>query len=149
MARLRLSHTEYKYSDLATALDTIGNIIAVIGLFGGISVLYSRLYPYCLLFVILIGVGFFLKHSIAPSVAIKVFEKKKKRMMREREGLALQHIYYVDKDDYSLIIKCPKCTKPVSINSVCSCGCDVWRRDFLFKEEIEKIRKTVYDIPRK
>ncbi len=94
MAQIKIPHTIYKYSELATFLDTAGIYVGYFGIVLSIISITSGDYKFLGLFLLGIICGIALKFAVAPKIAEKAFEKYQKRAVE------------LDK-----ISHCPKCGK--------------------------------------
>ena len=142
MAHIPLTHTTYRASKVATFLDSLCNFLIAFTLSMLIWAISTKQIDGIIIDIIALAFIVLFKMVIIPKIADKAFDKAKERMIAERGNLQLQHIIAIDLKGKHLIIKCPYCTNPVDITKTCSCGCDVWKRDFLFQDEIDKILKA-------
>ncbi len=133
---------KYKYAGFATFLDYVfafAGAGAVAGIYYG-----NRDNDSVCLFlgVITLIVAVIMKLLIIPKIAEKIVDKKYAESMKAREQLAIKKIEPISFENKVLMIKCPNCTEPVKERSRCKCGCNIWRTDEFFIEEVDAIYRS-------
>ena len=132
----------YKFAGLATLLDFV---FAFVGAGGAAGIYYgNRDKDSVCLFLGLIAliVAVIMKLLIIPKIAEKIVDKKYAESMKAREQLAIKKIEPISFENKVLMIKCPNCTEPVKERARCKCGCNIWRTDEFFIEEVDAIYRS-------